>query len=217
MPYCCLVLDHDDTVVKSTVQIHYPAYLHTMAILRPEVEPLSCVEFQEACAHPGLMELYQKTYGFTDEEMAFELADWKNYVKDKIPDAFSGMKEVLAAFHRAGGTLCVISHSDQKLICRDYLHHFGFAPHFIYDLAFTPNKPSPAPLLALMAQTGLDREQLLVVDDLPIGKQMADAAGVDFAYAGWCPNPPSLARQMNQLCQKALTHPRQLMPLLGLA
>lgn len=32
----CLVLDHDDTVVKSTPEINYPSFKNALAQLRPE-------------------------------------------------------------------------------------------------------------------------------------------------------------------------------------
>lgn len=198
MKYPCLILDHDDTVVQSTVQLHYPAYLHTMAILRPQVTPLTCVEFQEACAHPGLVELYEQTYGYTKEEMTFELEDWRSFVKEKIPDAFEGLGDVLTAYTRAGGNIFVVSHSDKALIERDYQHHFGFLPKGIYDLSYPQNKPHPDPVLAIMEEYGFANNQVLVVDDLPIGLQMARSAGVDFAYAGWCQNPPSVDEQMTE-------------------
>ena len=217
MKYPCLVLDHDDTVVKSTVQLHYPAFVHTMAILRPDVTPLSCTEFQEACAHPGLTALLEQTYGYTEEEMAFELADWRNYVKDTLPDAYEGFRELLIAYRQAGGILCVVSQSDRSLIVRDYRHHFALTPDYVYDLSYTPQKPDPAPLLDIMQKTGLTAGQLLTVDDLPAGKQMADAAGVDFAYAGWCNNPPSVHRQMTEQCALCPQNPAQLASLLGIA
>ena len=36
LKYQCLVLDHDDTVVNSTVSVNFPAFLDTLRILRPE-------------------------------------------------------------------------------------------------------------------------------------------------------------------------------------
>lgn len=216
MKYPLLVLDHDDTVVKSTAQLHYPAYLHTMAILRPDVTPLTCVAFQEACAHPGLVDLYEKTYGYTKEEMTFELEDWRNFVKEKIPDAFDGLCEVLTAYRKTGGKIAVVSHSDETLITRDYEHHFGFVPDAIYDLSYPHNKPAPDPLLDLMNRFDLTAHQLLVVDDLPTGLAMANAAGVDFAYAGWCENAPSIDRQMTTQSKIVLRTPGGLAKLLGI-
>ena len=214
MKYPCLILDHDDTVVQSTVQIHYPAFVHTLGWLRPQVTPLSCVAFQEACAHPGLVALYEQTYGFTKEEMALELEDWRNFVKEKIPDAFAGLGEVLTAYTRAGGKIFVVSHSDEALIRRDYLHHFGFEPNGVYDLTYPNNKPHPAPLLDVMKREQLTPNELLVVDDLPVGLQMAQSAGVDFAYAGRCENAPSIDKTMRQESLVCLDSPFALRELL---
>ena len=36
MKFQCLILDHDDTAVDSTREIHYPAHLEVMQTLRPE-------------------------------------------------------------------------------------------------------------------------------------------------------------------------------------
>ena len=46
-------------------------------------------------------------------------------------------------------------------------------------------KPHPYPLFQTMARFGLAKEELLVLDDLKPGADMAAAAGVDFAAAGW--------------------------------
>lgn len=199
MKYACLVMDHDDTVVKSTAQIHYPAFLHTLATLRPETE-ISLTRFTEICAQPGFVPFCQQELGFTKQEMDFELADWLTFVKEKIPDAHRGMRELLTRFKAAGGLICVVSQSEATLIQRDYLHHFGFSPDMIFDLSYSPQKPDPAPLLEIMEKTGLSSHQLLVVDDLPVGKQMADAAGVDFVYAGWSGTARKIDRAMRKEC-----------------
>jgi phosphoglycolate phosphatase/pyrophosphatase PpaX len=208
------VLDHDDTVVQSTVQLHYPAYLHTLKLLRPRIEPLSCRGFQEACNDPGLVSLYRDEYGLSEEELALELAQWKEFIGNRVPDLFEGMKEVLTAYRNAGGIICVVSHSDRELIERDYQQHFGFVPELVYDLSFPHSKPEPAPIFEILEKTGLGKEQLLVVDDLPLGLQMAQRAGVDFAYAGWCHNPPGIDEQMRNQSPRVFSHPRELLEIL---
>lgn len=209
MKYKCLVLDHDDTLVKSTDQIHYPAFCHTLEILRP-IEQITMEDFKEACAFPGFLPLCVDTYGFSKEELDFELADWLEFVKNKIPDAHEGFGELLTAYRKAGGLICVVSHSDKSLIERDYMHHFGFLPHFIYDLNYPHQKPSPAPLQDFMNQTGLTPNDLLVVDDLPVGKEMAMAAGVDFVFAGWSNTAPCVYRQMEEEAVPTANTPTEL-------
>lgn len=57
MKYRCLVLDHDDTVVKSTPDIHYPSFVEALKLLRPDMETLSLEEFVSYCFNPGFSEL----------------------------------------------------------------------------------------------------------------------------------------------------------------
>ena len=209
MKYKCLVLDHDDTLVKSTDQIHYPAFCHTLEILRPGAA-ISMLAFKEACAFPGFLPLCTDTYSFTKEELDFELADWLSFVKNKIPDAHQGFGELLTAYRKAGGILCVVSHSDQSLIQRDYMHHFGFSPDFIYDLNYPHQKTSPAPLQDFMKKTELTPKDLLVVDDLPVGKEMATAAGVDFVFAGWSNTAPSVYKLMKEQNVSTANTPKEL-------
>ncbi len=195
MRYQLLVLDHDDTVVKSMEQLHYPSMLHTLAQLRPNVR-MTADEYKELCADPGFEPYCRQVLGLSDEEMAFELADWQAFTAGRIPDAFEGMKETLCAFKAAGGKIGVVTHSARALVERDYAHHFGFVPDAVLDLTFTPQKPDPAPVQALLTRFALPPAAALAVDDLPPGLHMAAAAGVDFAYAAWGKPAPSVDRVM---------------------
>ena len=61
-------------------------------------------------------------------------------------------------------------------------------------------KPSAYPLQKIMETFGLDREDLLVLDDLKPGYDMAHAAGVRFAAAGWANDIPEIEQFMRQNC-----------------
>jgi phosphoglycolate phosphatase/pyrophosphatase PpaX len=52
-----------------------------------------------------------------------------------------------------------------------------------------------------MERFGLGREELLVLDDLKPGADMAAAAGVDFAAAGWGHSIPMIRKAMEGLCR----------------
>ena len=43
-------------------------------------------------------------------------------------------------------------------------------------------------------------EQLVVIDDLKPGKDMADRAGVDFIAAGWTHTVPHIIETMQRIC-----------------
>ena len=46
-------------------------------------------------------------------------------------------------------------------------------------------KPSPFPILDIIEKKGFKKEDVIVVDDLKPGLDMARAAGVKFGYSGW--------------------------------
>jgi hypothetical protein len=73
--YKCILLDHDDTIVESTKEIHYPSFLETLRTLRPEEEAISLHDFVSLCYHPGFLGLCDK-YGFDKEEMVEEYTIW---------------------------------------------------------------------------------------------------------------------------------------------
>ena len=90
--------------------------------------------------------------------------------------------------HRAeGGIIAVISHSMRENILRDYAANGLPEPDIIYgwEQPEERRKPHPWPVEQVMRELGLKREELLMIDDLKPGYDMAAAAGIDFAAAGW--------------------------------
>ena len=183
----CLVLDHDDTVVASSKTIHYPAFLVTLAKLRPQHAQMPLPEFAAYCYEPGFFQLCTEIMGFDEEEMKIELQDWLDYVACHVPTAYPGMKLLLERFLAEGGKLCVVSHSHEETIRRDYRENDLPQAELIFggDEPEERRKPSPWPLEQIMAHYGFQPHQLLMVDDLKPGRDMALAAGVPFAFAGW--------------------------------
>ena len=70
MKYKCLVLDHDDTAVKSTPELHYPAFCEIMEILRPDHEGYSLAQFAHLCSDPGFETFCRNALAFTDEDIS---------------------------------------------------------------------------------------------------------------------------------------------------
>ncbi len=204
--YPCLVLDHDDTVVASEASVNYPCFLEMLDRFRPG-EYMGPEDFTRWCFDPGFGELLIQKYHFSPEEMVEEFQMWLDYSKDNIPPAFSGMKEILLRQKAEGGLICVVSHSSRHNILRDYRHHFGIVPDMIFSWEDPEprRKPAPYPLTHMMQQYSLTPEQLLVVDDLKPGCDMARGAGVAVAYAGWGrKNVPEITEKMQMWCDYAL-------------
>ena len=195
--YRCLMLDHDDTVMNSTVEANYPNMCRILEILRPGDKDLSLEEFIEGNSH-GFGVWAPRRWGFTPEEMTWQYEFWRQNVMDHRPTMIEGMAEFLTDYHRAGGIICVSSHSYRDMIEKDYLAGCGFLPDYISSLDEPKElcKPSPHAVEEAMRRFGLEKKDILVVDDLDTGHSMARAAGVDAAAAFWCITTPKVEAQL---------------------
>ena len=203
MKYKCLVLDHDDTVVNSTATIHYPSFIEYLRDFRPElVNNYTLESFFVKNFDPGIVSLLADEVGLNDEEMKQEEDYWVDFVKKHIPTAFGGISEIISEFRARGGIIAVNSHSFKEYIVRDYEHNGLPMPDVIYswDLPKEHRKPSPYTLFDLMKNYGLRPEEILVVDDLKPGYDMARGAKVPFAAAGWAYDIPEIEAFMRKNC-----------------
>lgn len=201
MKYKCLILDHDDTVVNSTGTIHYPCFVKYLTERHPEIaDKYSEAEYFRKNFDPGVVEFFREDVGLSAEEMKEEEAYWSDYVKEHIPEAFSGMKGLLAKFKSEGGFIAVSSHSYERYIKRDYRENKLTRPDVIYGWDLSPElrKPSPYSVLMTMQKYGFSPSEVLVVDDLKPGYDMARVAGVDFAAAGWAYDVPEIEEFMRR-------------------
>ena len=197
LKYPCLVLDHDDTTVNSTATVHYPCFVEYMEKYFPDVH-LTLEEYFRYNFDPGVVEMFTKICGMTWEQMLDEEAYWKEYVRHHVPKAYPGIREILLEQKKRGGKVCVVSHSFTENILRDYRENGLPEPLAVYgwECPRERRKPSPWAVGEIMRDLGVSREEVLVVDDLKPGYDMARAAGVDFACAGWSGRVPEIERFM---------------------
>ncbi len=213
LKFPCLVLDHDDTVVASEAAVNYPCFLGVIQRFRPGAPKLTAEEFSRWCFDPGFAQLLRDYYGFSQAEMDEEFRLWVEYAKDRIPPTFPGLKELILRHKAAGGILCVVSHSSKFNIARDYQAHFGIQPDavFSWEDPAHQRKPNPYPLEQIMERFGFQPGELLMVDDLKPGCDMAKAVGVPVAYAGWSRTiAPELGELMRKWCDFSFETPREL-------
>lgn len=52
--YRCLLIDHDDTVVRGTEELHYPAHVKSIQLLRPDLTPCTLPQWFEKNHDPGV-------------------------------------------------------------------------------------------------------------------------------------------------------------------
>ncbi|MGM9598332.1 MAG: HAD family hydrolase [Faecousia sp.] len=197
----CLVLDHDDTVVNSTATVHFPCFQEFLKLYFPQCN-YTLEEYFLKNFSPGILELLRDEVGMDDEMLQQEHRFWDAYVQQHVPQCYEGMRELLWKHKEAGGLICVVSQSFAKNILRDYRENGLPEPDLVFGWEYPAHqrKPKPYPLQQILLKTGLKREELLVVDDLKPGYDMAKACGIKFAAAGWAYDIPRIEAFMRENC-----------------
>ena len=197
MKYKCLVFDHDDTVVNSTATIHYPSFVAYLEEYFPE-KSCTLEHYFLNNFDPGFIPMCKEEYGMTDADLDIEVRFWRDYVRTRVPMAYPGIREIMERHKAAGGLLCVVSHSMDENILRDYRANGLPEPDLIFgwEQPVERRKPKPWPLEEIMRRYALKPSELLMIDDLKPGYDMARACGVDFAAAGWANDIPQIEQFM---------------------
>ena len=202
MRYRCLIFDHDDTAVNSTATIHHPAFL---AFLRKYFPGRTCTleDYFLKNFEPGFIEMCVDEYGMTDRDLETETNFWLDYVKNHVPEAYPGIPEIMHRQKAEGGYVCVVSHSMKVNILRDYRANGMPEPDLIFGWEEPPDhrKPNAWPVRTIMAELSLQPEEILMIDDLKPGYDMAREAGVDFAAAGWANDIEPIESFMRSNCR----------------
>lgn len=202
MRYKCLVLDHDDTTVNSTATIHYPCFCEFLKEVRPQARSYTLEDYFRKNFDPGIIPFFTEEIGLSPDELDYEYRFWQNYVKPRTPQVFPGMREILERHKASGGLIAVVSHSVKDAILRDYQANDLPEPDAVYGWELPPEhrKPEPWPLEDIMRRFSLSVRDLLMLDDLKPGFDMARCAGVDFAAAGWAYDVPEIEAFMRKNC-----------------
>eukprot|EP00933_Yihiella_yeosuensis_P074675 TRINITY_DN83663_c0_g1_i1.p1 TRINITY_DN83663_c0_g1~~TRINITY_DN83663_c0_g1_i1.p1 ORF type:complete len:349 (-),score=76.74 TRINITY_DN83663_c0_g1_i1:52-1098(-) len=201
--YRVLLLDHDDTTVRGTEQVHYPAHVESLRILRPELTPVSLHDWFMKNHEPGISS-YLKSL-FSDQQMVEEHEIWERAIAQMVPCFYDGMPELLREFKARGGRIAVVSHSPTKAIWKHYEAHplaDSIRPDLVLGWDHDPARRKPAVWPALRALDHLEAspDETLVLDDLSPGVKMAKAAGIHVAGAGWGHDVQPVQEYMRKEC-----------------
>ena len=203
MRYRCLVFDHDDTVVNSTATIHHPCFEEFLRLYYPG-RTCTLEDYFLKNFDPGFVPMCRAEYGMSDEELEREGQFWRDYVKDHIPRAYPGVRAIMQRQKEQGGLLCVVSHSYEDNIRRDYRANGLPEPDLVFgwEQPLERRKPEPWPLEEIMRRFSLTPRDLLMIDDLKPGYDMAERCGVDFAGVGWANDIPEIEGFMRENCRR---------------
>ena len=206
--YKCLILDHDDTAVESTLQVHYPAHLEAMRLMRPHLKPISLEGWFLKNFDPGIMNYLSKELGMTGAELETEYRVWRRFTESRIPLFFPGFRQMLQEYRQRGGIITVVSHSESDIIEKHYRANGKDreSEELLPDMIFgwvsneEQRKPSPFPVERILETYHLDPSEALVVDDLKPGVTMSKATGVPVVAAGWGHRIPQIRKYMEDHC-----------------
>ena len=203
LKYKCLVLDHDDTVVNSTATIHYPSFMEYCHKRFPNIN-ITLEEYIKYNFDPGVVPFFKNICGMSDEDMKDEQDFWIEYVKNHVPKAYPGIKEIIEEYKKRGGIVAVVSHSYSENILRDYKENGLPMPDitFGWEIPRELRKPSPWALEQIMKKYNLSNSDLVVIDDLKPGYDMAKSVSVPFIAAGWSNDIEEIETFMRNHCDK---------------
>lgn len=202
LKFPCLILDHDDTVVQSESTVNYPFFVEFLKEYRPGMT-MTAHEYISECFQPGYIEMCRRRFGFSDQELEIEYKAWKEHIKSHSPAPYPGIGDLLRRYQAAGGVIVVASQSAQENILRDYRLHFDIEPNAIFGWDLEPEHRKPNPYAIQQAEKiyGFSKKEILVVDDMKAGVEMARSGGVKIAFAGWGRKEfPEICGEMEQLC-----------------
>ncbi len=154
---------------------------------------------------PGIMPYLVGELGMTEAELEVEDRIWKEFTSTRTPPFFPGFLEAVADYVGAGGRFVVVSHSEESVIRRHYAASVNGArlhPELIFgwELGEDRRKPYPYPVTETLRRLNLAPDEVLVVDDLKPGVDMARAAGVDAAAACWSHDIGPVRDFMEEAC-----------------
>lgn len=185
LKYRCLVLDHDNTVVATTPDIQYPAFMNALIRLGIKLD-LNEAEFIRK-EYYGLTAYAKEALLLDDNAIKLLTTYFYEYVKTHPSRVYGGIAEILHRYIAAGGLICVVSKSPEEYILRDYQANSLPQPNIVFGLELDAeqHKPNTYPLEQIMRKMNLQASELLVVDDKSSGLEMANAFGADAVISGW--------------------------------
>ena len=112
---------------------------------------------------------------------------WREYVLKNNAPIFDGLKEVLTDYKKQGGIVVSHTHNHHDIVVRDFINLVGFEPDEIFSVDSDPEyvKPHTKSIDYLKNKYKLESKDMVMMDDLSYGYEMAKKASIDFIAPGF--------------------------------
>ena len=184
LQYKCIVLDHDDTTVNTTPLIHYQSYINFMNKYKPNSPQITLQQWYVEMWDKNLFQFLSDYMKLNETEMKQISEEWMKLHKTIPIQMFEGFYELMTEYKQLGGIVCICSHSQQKVIQQFYDSYRDgiLQPDCIFGLEkneIEKCKPYTYPIEEIMRKYQLEKKDIVVIDDLYHGLEMARRSGVD--------------------------------------
>lgn len=177
-----IVFDVDGTLIDTEYAVLH-SLQDTLNILAGKTAPIQTLSFVLGITGEDALE----QLGIREKE-AF-LARWNEKMEDysHTVSVFAGIEPVLQALLDKGYGLGIVTSKTREEFQREFCR---FSIHSCFQTVVCADdthrhKPDPQPLEQYGIVAGCSREEMLYIGDSVYDRQCAQAAGVDFALAGW--------------------------------
>lgn len=200
MKYSCLIIDHDDTVIDSNEAINYPAFKEAMKQIKPNTPIVDKKQFMALCAQLGAEKMYRDYFHFTKEEYEQETKIWRKISQQVHAPFFDGMSNFIHKFKENGGHIIVYSLAESNKIKKDYQNELGFEPDYIFGYDLPKNQRKPSPYAFQKIKKVIPSDQIIYVDDAPIGINTAKNEHLTTIGAAWGEKVPHIKEWLEKNC-----------------
>lgn len=182
MGYKHIIFDVDGTLLD-TERCVLNSLQETIRVLQHREVEFSDLLF--ALGIPG--EVTLKKLGVEDTTAGNKV--WNSLFKKHFGSVklFDGIVPLLDVLKEKGYKLGIITSKNPVEFANDF-EPFGITHYFDTIICVTDAprpKPSPDPMLAYLAKTGIDKREAIYIGDSPYDMYCARSAGVDFGLAVW--------------------------------
>ena len=165
-------------------------------------------EYMKVMWDEGLFKYYENHLHMNEQQILNAVEESRHYVESKErAKFFPGFIDFLKEFKRRGGIIEVVTFGREEAIYKHYkaLTNDEIKPDIVFGWEKDKReqcKPYAYPVEEAMRRYNLNKEDVVVIDDMPAGIEMAHNAGVTVVGAMYGEGHEVLEEDMKKICDR---------------